>query len=166
MITDTHRALNICKFIQTHKFTKPQNICRHTALQIYRLCVFFQQIETNAEDSIYLSMTNNKCCQGWTRNICMKTRPTDPNSEWWAGFWVRDHCLPRGLGDGLLLFWPIVRERWLTPPAHWSWVINYQAVPCLGQMNISTCLPWNNEPIPNHSMVRTSALCNTPCSIR
>ncbi len=138
---------------QQTELTSPQ---LHTPIQTHRMCEilhekFFLARRCRVKaalPTVYMPNTVD-VMNGCNHNICIRAYTLwQTRTHCWAGFRVRDHFLPWGLGDGLLLFWPIPREHWLTPPAHWSWVINYQAVPCLGQMNISTWLPWNNEPHP------------------
>lgn len=146
-------ALNICKSIWAHKLNL-RYLQLHTPIQTHRMCEILRGKffwPADAEEKQHYQYTPNtvNVMNGYNHNICIRPYTLwQTQAQWWAGFRVRDHFLPWGLGDGLLLFWPITREHWLTPPAHWSWVINYQAVPCLGQMNISTWLPWNNEPHP------------------
>lgn len=150
----THTALNICKSIWAHK----PNLHPHNFTHLYkhteRVRFYVESFLASrcrgkaALPTVYMPNTVD-VMNGCNHNICIRAYTLWQTwTHCWAGFRVRDHFLPWGLGDGLLLFWPITCEHWLTPPAHWSWVINYQAVSCLGQMNISTWLPWNNEPHP------------------
>lgn len=149
--TNTKHSLNICKSIWAHK----PNLHTHTYKYTQNVwdSTWKVFLLADAEEKqcylLYILPNTVDVMNGCDHNICIRAYTLwQTRTHCWAGFRVRDHFLPWGLGDGLLLFWPITRKHWLTPPAHWSWVINYQAVPCLGQMNISTWLPWNNEPHP------------------
>lgn len=156
----THTCTNTkhsFKHMQIHigPQTEPTNTQLYTPIQTHRISKSMWKVflvnrcrGKAVLPTVYMPNTVN-VMNGCNHNICIRAYTLwQTRTHNWAGFWVRDHFLPWGLGDGLLLFWPITREHRLTHPAHWSWVINYQAVPSLGQMNISTWLPRNNEPHP------------------